>query len=147
MAHCAAARHEDWVVGVQTDNVVSELEFSLVIADAQPIRVGAHLRYDARDPFAVCVSFDAGGTERIEWTFSRELLDEGLWQSVGEGDVKVWPRGGAVFLALCSPSGRAVLETPRPAVAEFMARTQRLVPAGRESDFVDLDREVDALLS
>jgi hypothetical protein len=132
---------------VQTDNVVSELEFSLVIADAQPIRVGAHLRYDARDPFAVCVSFDAGGTERIEWTFSRELLDEGLWQSVGEGDVKVWPRGGAVFLALCSPSGRAVLETPRPAVADFMARTQRLVPAGRESDFVDLDREVDALLS
>ncbi|MDQ1485904.1 MAG: hypothetical protein QOJ62_1597 [Actinomycetota bacterium] len=135
------------MVGVQTDNVVSELEFSLVIADAQPIRVGAHLRYDARDPFAVCVSFDAGGTERIEWTFSRELLDEGLWQSVGEGDVKVWPRGGAVFLALCSPSGRAVLETPRPAVADFMARTQRLVPAGRESDFVDLDREVDALLS
>jgi len=40
-----------------------------------------------------------------------------------------------------------VLETPRPAVADFVARTQRLVPAGKESEFIDLDRELDALLS
>jgi len=135
------------VVGVQTDSVVSEMEFALVVADAEPIKVGAHLRYDAQDPFAVCVSFDAGSSERIEWTFARDLLDQGLWQAAGEGDVKIWPRGGAVFLALCSPSGRAVLETPRPAVADFVERTQRLVPAGKESEFVDLDRELNALLS
>jgi hypothetical protein len=134
-------------LNVQTDNVVSNLEFALVLADAEPIRVAAHLRYDTRDPFAVCVSFDAGGTERIEWTFARELLDQGLWQSTGDGDVRVWPRGGAVFLALCSPSGKAILETPRPAVADFVARTQRLVPVGRESEFIDLDRELDGLLS
>jgi hypothetical protein len=134
-------------LNVQTDNVVSNLEFALVLADAEPIRVAAHLRYDTRDPFAVCVSFDAGGTERIEWTFARELLDQGLWQSTGDGDVRVWPRGGAVFLALCSPSGKAILETPRPAVADFVARTQRLVPVGRESEFINLDRELDGLLS
>jgi hypothetical protein len=135
------------VVGVQTDSVVAEMEFSLVVADAEPIRVGAYLRYEVHDPFAVCVSFDAGTSERIEWTFARELLDQGLWQATGDGDVKIWPRGGAVFLALCSPSGRAVLETPRPALADFVSRTQRLVPAGKESDFVDLDRELNALLS
>lgn len=140
------ALKERWLE-VQTDNVVSELEFALVVAGAEPIKVGAHLRYDVRDPFAVCVSFDAGGSERIEWTFARDLLDQGLWQPTGDGDVRVWPRAGSVFLALCSPSGRAVLETPRPAVADFVGRTQRLVPPGREDDFVDLDRELESLLS
>ena len=135
------------MVGVQADNVVCDMEFALVVADADPIKVGAQLRYDTRDPFAVCVSFDAGASERIEWTFARDLLDQGLWQATGDGDVKIWPRGGSVFLALCSPSGRAVLETPRGAVADFVARTQRLVPVGKESNFVNLDRELNALLS
>jgi Streptomyces sporulation and cell division protein, SsgA len=135
------------VIRVRTDDVLSELQFALVIADNAPIRVGAQLRYDAHDPFAVCVSFDAGGPDRIEWTFARDLLEQGLRQEAGDGDVKIWPRRGAVFLSLCSPSGRAVLETPWPAVADFIARTQRVVPAGRESDFVDLDRELDSLFS
>lgn len=134
-------------MGVQTDNVAFDLEFALVVADAEPIKVSACLRYDVRDPFAVCVSFDAGAADRIEWTFARELLDRGLWQANGEGDVKVWPRGESVVLALCSPSGRAVLETPRQPVADFVARTQRLVPAGQETAFIDLDRELTALLS
>lgn len=132
---------------MQTDNVVSELEFALVVADADPIKVSAHLRYDVRDPFAVCVSFDAGAADRIEWTFARELLDQGLWQASGDGDVKVWPRGNSVVVALCSPSGRAVLETPRQPVADFVTRTQRLVPSGQEAAFIDLDRELTALLS
>ena len=135
-------------MSVRTDkNVVSDLEFALVTADAAPIRVAAHLRYDALDPFAVCVSFDAGGHDPIEWTFARDLLDQGLWQSAGDGDVQVWPGGGRVFLALCSPSGKAVLETPRQAVADFVARTQRVVPSGHESEYVDVDRELEALLS
>jgi hypothetical protein len=132
---------------VQTDAVVADLEFALVVADAEPIKVSAHLRYDAHDPYAVCVSFDAGSAERIEWTFARELLHQGLWHETGVGDVKIWPRDNAVVVALCSPSGRAVLETPRAAVADFVARSHRLVPPGKECDFIDLDREVNALLS
>ena len=132
---------------VQTDSVIADLDFDLVVADAEPIKVAAHLRYDVRDPFAVCVSFDAGTSERIEWTFARELLDQGLWRPTGDGDVRIWPRGGSVFLALCSPSGRAVLETMRPAIADFVTRTQRLVPVGNEEQFVDLDRELNTLLS
>lgn len=132
---------------MQTDDVVSDLEFALVLADADPIKVAAHLRYDSSDPFAVCVSFDAGGSDRIEWTFARDLLNEGLWQLAGDGDVRVWPHGGTVCLALCSPSGKAVLETSRGAIADFIARTQRVVPTGRESNFIDLDRELAALLS
>jgi Streptomyces sporulation and cell division protein, SsgA len=135
------------VVRVQTDTVVAELEFALVVADTDPVRVSAYLRYDVHDPFAVCVSFDAGPAERIEWTFARELLDAGLWQASGEGDVRIWPKGTSVMVALCSPSGRAILETPRQPVADFVARTLRLVPIGHEAAFVDLDRELIALLS
>jgi hypothetical protein len=132
------------VVDVRTEKLVLDLEFSVVLADNDPVKVDAHLRYDARDPFAVSVRFDAGANQ-IEWTFARDLLDKGLWEAVGDGDVKVWPRAGAVFLALCSPSGKAVLETRRPAIADFMARIERIVPAGRESEFVDVDRELEGL--
>jgi Streptomyces sporulation and cell division protein, SsgA len=135
------------VVTVRTNNVVSSVEFALVLADARRVKVAARLCFDARDPFAVSMSFDAGGAEPVEWTFARDLLDQGLWQAVGDGDVKVWPHHGAVFLALCSPSGKAILETRRRAVADFIARIERLVPAGHEADQVDVDRELESLLS
>ena len=82
--------------------LVADLEFTLVLAGAEPVTVAAQLSYDRSDPYAVCVSFNAGGSECIQWTFARELLDRGLWQSTGDGDVRVWPRGstvvrGAVF--------------------------------------------------
>jgi hypothetical protein len=144
--HEAGTMKRKRVVDVRTDNVVLDLEFSVVLAENDPVKVDAHLRYDARDPFAVSVSFDAG-VNQIEWTFARDLLDKGLWEAVGDGDVKVWPHAGAVFLALCSPSGKAVLETRRPAIADFMARIERIVPVGRESEFVDVDRELEGLFS
>ncbi|MDT5341320.1 MAG: hypothetical protein QOE52_504, partial [Mycobacterium sp.] len=34
-------------MAVHTDSVVSDLEFALVMADAEPIKVAAHLRYDS----------------------------------------------------------------------------------------------------
>lgn len=132
---------------MQTESVISNVEFTLVLVDADPVTVAAHLRYDARDPFAVSVSFEAGGHDRIEWTFARELLDQGLWAEIGDGDVRVWPRAGAVFLALCSPSGKAVLETRRASVADFLTRIEQVVPAGHEAEFFDVDRELEVLLS
>jgi hypothetical protein len=132
---------------MRTDNVVAHLEFALVLANAQRVKVSAQLSFDPRDPFAVSVSFDAGGTYPVEWTFARDLLDEGLWRAVGEGDVKVWPHHGAVCLALRSPSGEALLETRRRAVADFMAKIERLMPIGQEADRVDFDHELECLLS
>ena len=132
---------------LRTNNVVASLEFALVLADAERVKVAAQLSFDARDPFAVSVSFDAGGTYPVEWTFARDLLDEGLWRAVGEGDVKVWPHHGAVFLSLCSPSGEALLETRRRAVSDFMTRIERLMPMGHEADRVNFDHELECLLS
>jgi hypothetical protein len=132
---------------MRTYNVVASLEFALVLADAQRVKVAAQLSFDARDPFAVSVSFDAGGADPVEWTFARDLLDEGLWRAVGEGDVRVWPHRGAVFLALCSPTGEALLEARRRAVSDFMARIEHVMPIGHEADCVDFDRELECLLS
>jgi hypothetical protein len=132
---------------MRTNNVVASLEFAHVLADAERVKVAAQLSFDASDPFAVSVSFDAGGASPVEWTFARDLLDEGLWRAVGEGDVKVWPHHGAVCLALRSPSGEALLETRRRAVADFMARIERLMPLGQEADRVNFDRELECLLS
>ncbi len=63
---------------MQPECVVCETDFALVVAGGEPVHVGALLRYASSDPFAVCISFDAGNSERIEWTFARELLAEGL---------------------------------------------------------------------
>jgi hypothetical protein len=144
---CSRFSREDAVRDLQTHSVVSDLEFALVVAMADPVRVSAHLRYDVDDPYAVCVSFEAGSSEHIDWTFARELLESGLSQASGEGDVKVWSHGAFACLALCSPSGRAVLETAASAIRDFLAQTYELVPAGTETDFVDVDRELSQLLA
>lgn len=129
------------------DKLVADLEFTLVLAGAEPAIVSAQLTYDRTDPYAVCVSFDAGKAERIEWTFARDLLDQGLWFATGDGDVRVWPRGGTVVMALCSPTGKAILETPRDSIAEFVRRSQLIVEVGSEGDYIDVDRELASLLA
>jgi len=129
------------------DKLVADIEFTLVLAGTEPVTVSAQLTYDRADPYAVCVSFDAGRTERIEWTFARDLLDQGLWVAAGDGDVRVWPRDSTVVMALCSPTGKAILETPRHCVAEFIRRSQLIVAVGSEGEYIDVERELASLLA
>src|SRR6476469_5283431 len=121
--------------------------------------VPALLRYEASDPFAVRIAFgdvgdqnatvdpDGGG---IAWLVSRELLQSGLDQPAGDGDVRVWPASAAtdvLFLHLRAPSGEALFELSRATVAAFLRQTESLVPTGSESDLLDLDDELPVLLS
>ena len=48
---------------------------------------------------------------------------------------------------MTSPFGHAQFEAPAAAVAGFLDRTFRLVPAGQESPFMDFDDELTELLS
>jgi hypothetical protein len=52
----------------------------------------------------------------------------------GIGDVRFWPSPGsdALWMHLHSPSGEALVEIQRTAVARFLAETKRLVPPGSE---------------
>ena len=62
----------------------------------------------------------------------------------------MWPAHAAtdvLFLHLRAPSGEALFELSRATVAAFLRQTETLVPSGEESGMLDLDEELQALLS
>lgn len=131
--------------------VEHELELSLVLSPERSVAVPARLSYDARDPYAVHITFHLGSDAPVTWVFARELLVEGAFRACGEGDVRVWPGRsggrGVLWMALSSPAGEALLEAPLAAVVAWLERTHRLVPPGCESGILDLDAGLAQLLA
>lgn len=113
--------------------------------------VPASLGYEVNDPFAVRITFgDGPDDDGISWLLGRELLQAGLERPAGEGDVRLWPSrtsGDVLFLHLRAPSGEALFEVSRGAVAAFLQLTENLVPSGHESEVLDVDDELATLLS
>lgn len=134
---------------VPAASYTSNLQLRLVTQGGS-VHVPAELSYDPADPYAVTATFRADG-DAVAWTFSRDLLDEGLLAPVGEGDVAIWPcsddDGEAVCIALSSPFGQALLEAQRHEVEAFIVRSFNAVPRGTESELLDIDGAIDALLS
>jgi Streptomyces sporulation and cell division protein, SsgA len=130
--------------------VSAELGLSLVVPEHGAVPLVASLCYSADDPYAVLMAFHVGTEDPVEWIFSRELLSHGLHGPAGEGDVQVWPGDdhgqGVLNIALSSPFGHAHFEAPMAAIAEFLNRTFGIIAAGSESDFIDVDSELDELL-
>jgi hypothetical protein len=120
--------------------------------------VPALLCYRSADPFAVRIAFGDVGDEDgavdpddggIAWLVSRELLQSGLDRPSGDGDVRIWPAHAAtdvLFLHLRAPSGEALFELSGAVVADFLRETEQLVPVGTESDALQVDDELSALL-
>lgn len=118
---------------------------------SEPARtLSADLRFDAADPLAVRLHFppeaSLDGTDVI-WTFGRELLDDGLREPTGEGDVHVRPclsDLGSTVVELRSPEGVAVLEIPSGELRSFLGRTYASAPA--HGAHPDIDSALAALL-
>ena len=133
-------------------SVTAEFELRLVVQGGPSLPVTAGLSYSANDPWAVRVAFRTGGDQDlvVEWMFARQLLNDGLVNPVGEGDVRVWPSlhdgERVVNLAMASPSGSALFEMDRNGLIEFLQQTYLAVATGAESDQFDFDAEF-ALLS
>ncbi|WP_129842341.1 SsgA family sporulation/cell division regulator [Streptomyces sp. RFCAC02] len=131
--------------------IARELEVELVLSPERSVPVPARLVYRADDPYAVHMTFHIGSDIPVHWTFGRDLLVEGVERACGEGDVRVWPSGPqhrrSLFLALRSPDGDALLRASAPEVAEWLERTLRAVPPGEESDRIDADEVLYALLT
>lgn len=131
-------------------DVDAAVELRLVVPDADAVSLPVDLRYSITDPFAVTVAF-SGDDVTVEWVFARELLLTGLEHPCGDGDVHVWPswRAGQdlVLIALSSPDGRAVLEADAADLRSFLDATIQLVRPGTETDHVDLDAAIAALLA
>ena len=125
------------------------LELIDTAGTATPIE--AELRYDPADPYAVTTVFKTGSSQ-VRWTFGRELLTEGLYEPAGDGDVHVWPcldsSGHAVvIIELCSPDGEALVQARTGDLQSFVERMNQAVARGSESDLVDVDAAIAAILA
>ncbi|GAA4155798.1 SsgA family sporulation/cell division regulator [Actinomadura keratinilytica] len=131
--------------------VSAELGLRLVVPDRTTVPLLAGLEYAADDPYAIRMAFHVGDGDPVEWIFARELLTVGIVRRAGDGDVQVWPTGpdeddGTLNLALSSPFGNARFVVPLSPLADFLHRTYKVVPAGREPEFIDIDAELENLL-
>ncbi len=133
--------------------VSAELGLMLVVPRQTAVPLVASLSYSGGDPYAVRMAFHVGADEPVEWIFARDLLTAGMAAPSGEGDVRAWPSASAagddemvLNIVLSSPFGRAHFETPMIAMAQFLRRTYDAIPAGREGEFFDVERELDSLL-
>ena len=130
--------------------ISAELALRLVVPDRTTVPLLATVEYTASDPYALRVAFHVGNDEPVEWIFARELLTLGMARMVGDGDVQVWPGrtdGNRLLnIGLSSPFGDALFEAPLAPLADFLYRTFEIVPSGRETEFVDIEAELDDLL-
>jgi hypothetical protein len=128
----------------------AELALTLIVPEHGTVPLVAGLYYSADDPYAIRMAFHVGTDEPVVWIFARELLATGLACPAGEGDVKVWPgsagRREVLNIALSSPFGHAHFEAPVGATAEFLHRTYGIVEGEQESEFINVDGELDELL-
>jgi hypothetical protein len=131
-----------------SSTVSAELGLRLVVPDRTTVPLLAGLEYAADDPYAIRMAFYVGDDEPVEWIFARELLTVGIVRRVGDGDVEVWPADddASLNIALSSPFGDALFEVPLSPLADFLHRTYQAVPAGEESEFIDIDAELENLL-
>ncbi|HXL88463.1 MAG TPA: SsgA family sporulation/cell division regulator [Streptosporangiaceae bacterium] len=137
--------------------VSAELGLRLVVPQQTIVPLVASLYYSGSDPYAIRMAFHVGTDEPVEWIFARDLLAAGIESRQGEGDVQVWPSepadaedGGSddivLNIELSSPFGQAHFEAPAEAMSAFLRRTYSIVPAGKESGFVDIESELNELL-
>jgi sporulation and cell division protein SsgA len=137
--------------------VSAELGLRLVVPQQTIVPLVASLYYSGTDPYAIRMAFHVGTDEPVEWIFARDLLAAGIESRQGEGDVQVWPSepadsqdGGdddiVLNIELSSPFGQAHFEAPAEAMSAFLRRTYTIVPAGKESTFVDIESELNELL-
>ncbi|MCF1594948.1 SsgA family sporulation/cell division regulator [Streptomyces muensis] len=131
--------------------VERELELRLILSPERGIPVPARLSYHSDDPYAVHIAFHINSEQPVHWTFSRDLLVEGVFRPCGHGDVRVWPTKvdgrSVVLMALSSPDGDALLEAPAAQVSAWLERTLRVVPPGAEGEQLGIDDALDQLLA
>ena len=137
-----------------SSTVSAELGLRLVVPQQTIVPLVASLYYSKEDPYAIRIAFHVGLDEPVEWIFARELLSTGIESREGLGDVVVWPSSGSadgmpgnvLNIELSSPFGQAHFEAPIKEISDFLKRTYAIVPAGEETDFVDVETELAELI-
>ena len=149
--------------------VSAELGIQIFVSEQAIRPVPARLFYSREDPYAVRITFHTNLAQPVEWMFARDLLATGTEGRKGLGDVTFWPSagsaaggdfggdfgggfgdggasGGVLNIALSSPFGKAHFEAPAREISDFLRRTYQIVPAGQESEHIDVEAELNDLL-
>ncbi|MGW0824099.1 SsgA family sporulation/cell division regulator [Streptomyces sp. NPDC002845] len=103
--------------------VVEQYARAHVVTDSPeaPDTVPVILRYyPETDPRSVHVDLP----DHHDWAFSRELLERGLRQPTGTGEVRIWPCGRVqAVVELHSPQGVEVIQFDSKTLIRFLRRT------------------------
>ncbi|MGW0777515.1 SsgA family sporulation/cell division regulator [Streptomyces sp. NPDC002835] len=115
------------------------------------VPVRACLAYSADDPYTVYLDSHTDAKTPVTWALSRELLTTGTKRRAGAGDVLVYPGSDAdsVYLLLAdrgTGTGDALLRAQASDVEAFLRWSERIVPPGRESEYLDMDALIEQLL-
>ncbi|MGW6908854.1 MULTISPECIES: SsgA family sporulation/cell division regulator [unclassified Streptomyces] len=121
----------------------------LITGEERELPVPAKLRYASTDPLAVHLDFPGEVSldgQGATWIFARGLLEAGLREPAGDGDVHIWPCGPErTVVELHSPYGMALLQFDTSALQRFLLRTYAAVPAGEEDLGAVVERGLSAL--
>lgn len=122
-----------------------------ISGETQVQELTGDLVFDPADPYAVQLVFGHGADASVTWSFARDLLAEGLYDPIGDGDVLIWPCLGTtgeavVVIELRSPHGMAMLQTPSRSVQRFVSDIYAAVPNGTESSRIDMGNLIAYLL-
>ncbi|MGW0389424.1 SsgA family sporulation/cell division regulator [Streptomyces sp. NPDC003042] len=132
------------------ESVQAEVMMSFVVSEELSFRIPVELRYDARDPYAVRLTFHLPGDAPVTWAFGRELLLDGINKACGDGDVRIAPTGpeelSDVHIRLKVGGDRALFRAGAAPLVAFLDRTDRLVPLGQERNLGCFEENLDEAL-
>lgn len=106
----------------------------------------------ACDPLAVSIALvsrpDHPALPQGNWVAPRDALRAGLQEPTGDGAVRFTPsqRGSEVRLELTDGDRHSTVVLDAEPLRDFLARTERVVPAGQEHPEHELDAVLDELL-
>ncbi|CAM5293333.1 SsgA family sporulation/cell division regulator [Streptomyces narbonensis] len=130
--------------------IEQSVQARLVASAPRMETVPATLRYDRQDPYAVSMAFPPPATlegVEVSWAFARELLVQGVDRPAGVGDVRLRPYGyDRTVVEFHAPEGVAMVHVRTSELRRFLARSEHLVPAGSERDYLDWDHDLAELL-
>ncbi|MEU7555972.1 SsgA family sporulation/cell division regulator [Streptomyces sp. NPDC044571] len=132
------------------ESVQAEVMMSFLVSEELSFRIPVELGYDARDPYAVRLTFHLPGDAPVTWAFGRELLLDGINKPCGDGDVHIAPIDpdelSDVHIRLHVGPDRALFRAGAAPLVAFLDRTDRLVPLGQERSLGDFEGDLDQAL-
>lgn len=136
---------------MQRSSISHQLEMELIGDTSETTSFTTDWSYTTARPLEVAATFPAQ-PEPVTWTFSRDLLADGLREPTGHGDIVVWPEHAGdsepvVRIWLRTPDGDAELRAAIADMDRFLAATWQIVPAGAEYDHLNVDTVLEWLFT